>query len=91
MTYSRLDATPAALDLIAKLQTQHGDLMFHQSGGCCDGSAPAAASVIAGRPANGRTSWKTVDTKISYAQWQEQQIDNETNQLNNQPELLSTE
>ena len=40
MTYSRLDATPAALDLIAKLQTQHGDLMFHQSGGCCDGSAP---------------------------------------------------
>ena len=40
MTYSRLDATPAALDLIATLQAQHGDLMFHQSGGCCDGSAP---------------------------------------------------
>ena len=40
MTYSRLDATPAALDLIDKLQAQHGDLMFHQSGGCCDGSAP---------------------------------------------------
>ena len=40
MTYSRLDATPAALDLIAKLQAQRGDLMFHQSGGCCDGSAP---------------------------------------------------
>ena len=54
-------------------------------------SPSAAASVITGRPANGRTSWKTVDTKISYAQWQEQQIDNETNQLNNQPELLSTE
>ena len=40
MSHSRLDATPAALDLIAKLQAQHGDLMFHQSGGCCDGSAP---------------------------------------------------
>ena len=40
MTYSRLDATPAALDLIVTLQAQHGDLMFHQSGGCCDGSAP---------------------------------------------------
>ena len=40
MTYSRLDATPAALDLIARLQAQYGDLMFHQSGGCCDGSAP---------------------------------------------------
>ena len=40
MIHSRLDATPAALDLIAKLQAQHGDLMFHQSSGCCDGSAP---------------------------------------------------
>ena len=40
MSHSRLDATPAALDLIVKLQAQHGDLMFHQSGGCCDGSAP---------------------------------------------------
>ncbi len=33
-------ATPAALDLIAKLKATYGDLMFHQSGGCCDGSAP---------------------------------------------------
>lgn len=33
-------ATPAALDLIKHLQTQHGTaLMFHQSGGCCDNSA----------------------------------------------------
>jgi uncharacterized protein len=33
-------ATPAALDLIAYLKTKHGpDLMFHQSGGCCDNSA----------------------------------------------------
>lgn len=33
-------ATPAALDLIARLQARYGPLMFHQSGGCCDGSAP---------------------------------------------------
>jgi uncharacterized protein (DUF779 family) len=33
-------ATDAALALIAELQARHGDLMFHQSGGCCDGSAP---------------------------------------------------
>ena len=33
-------ATPAALDLIKRLQAKHGDkLMFHQSGGCCDNSA----------------------------------------------------
>ena len=36
----RVIATEAALALIAKLERQHGPLMFHQSGGCCDGSAP---------------------------------------------------
>jgi len=33
-------ATDAALELIEKLKNIHGPLMFHQSGGCCDGSAP---------------------------------------------------
>jgi uncharacterized protein (DUF779 family) len=37
---SRIATTPAADDLLRKLTTQHGPLMFHQSGGCCDGSAP---------------------------------------------------
>lgn len=36
----RVIATPAALDLIERLRGDHGDLIFHQSGGCCDGSAP---------------------------------------------------
>ncbi len=36
----RVLATDAALDLIEKLKHTHGPLMFHQSGGCCDGSAP---------------------------------------------------
>ncbi len=35
----RVVATEAALALIAELQAQHGELMFHQSGGCCDNSA----------------------------------------------------
>lgn len=36
----RVVATPAALELLALLQAKHGqDLMFHQSGGCCDNSA----------------------------------------------------
>ena len=35
----RVVATPEALALIAQLQAEHGDLMFHQSGGCCDNSA----------------------------------------------------
>jgi uncharacterized protein (DUF779 family) len=36
----RVLATDAALALIEKLERRHGPLMFHQSGGCCDGSAP---------------------------------------------------
>ena len=39
-TVPRVLATDAALDLIARLKTKHGPLMFHQSGGCCDGSSP---------------------------------------------------
>jgi len=39
-TVAQVLATDAALTLIAELQGRHGDLMFHQSGGCCDGSAP---------------------------------------------------
>lgn len=36
----RILSTPAADDLVARLVLIHGPLMFHQSGGCCDGSAP---------------------------------------------------
>ena len=35
----RVVATEAALQLIRELQAIHGELMFHQSGGCCDNSA----------------------------------------------------
>ena len=37
---TRISATPTAIDLIKQLRANHGDLMFHQSGGCCDGSQP---------------------------------------------------
>jgi uncharacterized protein (DUF779 family) len=36
----RIDSTEAADNLLRKLTAIHGPLMFHQSGGCCDGSAP---------------------------------------------------
>ncbi|TBL70533.1 DUF779 domain-containing protein [Paenibacillus thalictri] len=36
----RVLATDAALDLIIFLRSKHGPVMFHQSGGCCDGSSP---------------------------------------------------
>jgi uncharacterized protein len=36
----RVVATGKAEDLIARLKEKYGDLLFHQSGGCCDGSSP---------------------------------------------------
>ncbi len=36
----RVTATAAARELIRQLKERHGPLMFHLSGGCCDGSAP---------------------------------------------------
>lgn len=36
----RVTVTGAALALIARLTAKHGPLLFHLSGGCCDGSAP---------------------------------------------------
>lgn len=36
----RVDITDAARALIAELRRDHGPVMFHMSGGCCDGSAP---------------------------------------------------
>ena len=40
MSAARVSATPAALALIRTLEAKHGPLLFHQSGGCCDGSSP---------------------------------------------------
>ena len=39
-TIARVAVTPAAEALLRQLVAQHGPLMFHQSGGCCDGSSP---------------------------------------------------
>jgi uncharacterized protein (DUF779 family) len=36
----RVIATDAAHEMIAELRRRHGPIMFFQSGGCCDGSAP---------------------------------------------------
>jgi hypothetical protein len=40
MDIPRVTATAEAMALIEKLKGIHGPLMFHQSGGCCDGSSP---------------------------------------------------
>lgn len=58
-TTSRVALTDAAVELLRMLWVKHGPLMFHQSGGCCDGSSPmcypagelftSAADVLLGR------------------------------------------
>jgi len=37
---ARVAITPEAAALVRRLVEQHGPLLFHQSGGCCDGSSP---------------------------------------------------
>src|SRR5271168_1774640 len=39
-TPEQVTASPKAAALMQRLRAQHGPLMFHQSGGCCDGSSP---------------------------------------------------
>ncbi|MEO2185558.1 MAG: DUF779 domain-containing protein, partial [bacterium] len=40
MITERISVTEKAKAVIDQLREKHGELMFHQSGGCCDGSAP---------------------------------------------------
>jgi uncharacterized protein (DUF779 family) len=37
---AQVTATPSAVALIERLRCKHGAVLFHQSGGCCDGSSP---------------------------------------------------
>ncbi|WP_062343841.1 DUF779 domain-containing protein [Novosphingobium sp. CCH12-A3] len=64
---ARVLNTPEAGDWIARLTAAHGPLMFHQSGGCCDGSAPmcfvagefrvGGQDVLLGHVAEGTPVW----------------------------------
>ncbi|OUS10369.1 UDP-glucose 4-epimerase [Gammaproteobacteria bacterium 53_120_T64] len=40
MPVERVSVTEAAAEVIDRLRSEHGELMFHLSGGCCDGSSP---------------------------------------------------
>jgi uncharacterized protein (DUF779 family) len=37
---ARIEATPAAVEMIGRLRREHGPIVIHQSGGCCAGSSP---------------------------------------------------
>ncbi len=38
--YQQVEITPKAREVVRKLKDQYGEVIFHQSGGCCDGTAP---------------------------------------------------
>lgn len=40
MPVEKVKITAEAAEVLEELRKKHGDLMFHQSGGCCDGSSP---------------------------------------------------
>ncbi|MDQ0381460.1 DUF779 domain-containing protein [Amycolatopsis thermophila] len=73
---SRVAMTGAAVALLRRLVDQHGPVMFHQSGGCCDGSAPmcypegefrvGASDVLLGHVGDGTPFWMSAD---QYAYW----------------------
>ncbi|MDE1914485.1 MAG: DUF779 domain-containing protein [Sphingomonadales bacterium] len=77
----RILSTPVADALIARLTQRHGPLMFHQSGGCCDGSAPmcfpkgefrvGAQDVLLGEIADGVQVWIGA---AQFAYWRHTQV-----------------
>ncbi|GAA5074378.1 hypothetical protein HNP84_009502 [Thermocatellispora tengchongensis] len=72
----RVALTPAAEELVRRLEERHGPVMFHQSGGCCDGSSPmcyprgefrvGGVDVLLGHVAGGTPFWMSAD---QYAYW----------------------
>ncbi|MBA9004011.1 uncharacterized protein (DUF779 family) [Actinomadura cellulosilytica] len=72
----RVRLTEAAEELLRRLEDRHGPLMFHQSGGCCDGSSPmcyprgefqvGASDVLLGHVAGDTPFWMSA---AQYAYW----------------------
>ncbi|APA98654.1 DUF779 domain-containing protein [Nocardia seriolae] len=68
---SRVTITEAATDMLQRLIDHHGPVMFHQSGGCCDGSSPmcyplgefrvGVADVLLGRVFPDTAFWMSAD------------------------------
>lgn len=75
-TVVRVVLTPAAEEVVRTLAAEHGPVMFHQSGGCCDGSSPmcyprgefrvGSGDVLLGRVAGDTPFWMSAD---QYAYW----------------------
>ncbi|MEU5522901.1 DUF779 domain-containing protein [Streptomyces sp. NPDC052079] len=72
----RVELTAVAEELVRRIVAVHGPVMFHQSGGCCDGSSPmcyprgefrvGASDVLLGQVAGDSPFWMSAD---QYAYW----------------------
>jgi uncharacterized protein (DUF779 family) len=58
---NRVEATDAARALINEIRRDHPDILFHQSGGCCDGSSPMCYPASEFRIASGDVKLGEVD------------------------------
>ena len=63
MALRRVDVTDSAAGMLRQLTDQHGPLMFHQSGGCCDGSSPMC--YLAGEFRTGQSDVHLGDLEIA--------------------------
>lgn len=80
MPVSRVDVTDEAAAMIRRLVGVHGPVMFHQSGGCCDGSSPmcypdgefltGASDVLLGRIRVDADAQSEVEVWMSRAQFE---------------------
>ena len=66
MSIPRIKATLAAYAVITKLKALHGPLMFHQSGGCCDGSQPMCFAAGEFRVGNNDVCLGAIDDCLFY-------------------------
>lgn len=63
---SRVSATPQALELIHKLTSEHGPIVFFQSGGCCEGSVPLCLPANEFKPSAADVILGEIDGAVFY-------------------------
>jgi uncharacterized protein (DUF779 family) len=63
----QVTATQSAIELIDRLRVQHGPVLFHQSGGCCDGSSPMCYPQNGNKPSASKCRVRATPLLISPA------------------------
>ena len=78
--HGHVPSTPAALALIAELTAEYGPILFHQSGGCCDGSSPMCYPQGDSSSATATCSWarsaarRSISARAQFEVWRHTQL-----------------